>query len=221
MLPLKAENRAQIIPYASLGLAGLNLAVWLYQQLLPRVAERLFIVKYGVVPGFVTGFSDVQLPAEWFPRLFTLVSFQFLHADALHLAGNLLYLWIFGNNIEAALGRVRYLGFYLLGGVVAGLCQVAAGPSSLTPMIGASGSIAAVLGAYLVLYPHARIVVLIWFFFFVQLVRVPALLLLGAWFLLQVLSVGQEGTAWMAHLGGFVAGLVLVRFFLPRPLVLH
>lgn len=217
MLPIKDEHRIPIIPFVTLGLAALNLAVWIYQLTLPVRAERLLVLKYGVVPSFITGLSGIDLPADWFPRIFTLLSFQFLHGDIFHLAGNMLYLWIFGNNIEAGLGRVRFLAFYLLGGMLAGVTHIISGPTSDIPMIGASGSIAAVLGAYLVLYPRSRIVIFIWFFFFVRLVPVPALAVLGVWFILQVISVGGEGTAWMAHIGGFVAGMLLIRYFMPKP----
>jgi membrane associated rhomboid family serine protease len=141
---------------------------------------------------------------------------MFLHGGLLHLAGNLLYLWIFGNNVEDRLGPARFLAFYLLGGVLAALAFLLTEPAAMTPMIGASGAIAAVLGAYFVLYPRARVVVLVWFFFFVNFVRVPAVVVLGIWFLLQVLGLGGEGVAWMAHIGGFVAGMALVRPFLPR-----
>ena len=217
MLPIKDEHRIPIIPYVTIILMALNILVWIYQLTLPEQLERLFVIKYGVVPSFVTGLSDIELPPDWFPRVFTLLSFQFLHGDLFHLAGNMLYLFIFGNNIEAGLGRVRYAAFYLLGGVLAGITHVLVGPASQIPMIGASGSIAAVLGAYLVLYPRSRIVIFIWFFFFVRLVPVPALLVLGVWFILQVISVGGEGTAWMAHIGGFVAGMLLIRYFMPKP----
>jgi membrane associated rhomboid family serine protease len=217
LLPIKDEHRIPIIPYVTLSLVAANVLVWIYQLTLPVPAERLMILKYGVVPSFITGLSGVELPADWFPRILTLLSFQFLHGDIFHLGGNMLYLWIFGNNIEAGLGRLRFLAFYLLGGTLAGLVQVISGPTSSVPMIGASGSIAAVLGAYLVLYPRSRIVIFIWFIFFVRLVPVPALVVLGIWFLLQVISVGGEGTAWMAHIGGFVAGMLLIRYFLPKP----
>jgi membrane associated rhomboid family serine protease len=216
LLPIKDEHRIPIIPYVTLTLVALNIAMWIYQLTLPEQLDRLLIIKYGVVPSFITGLSDIDLPADWFPRVFTLFSFQFLHGDLFHLAGNMLYLWIFGNNIEAGLGRLRYVSFYLLGGALAGITHILVGPSSEIPMIGASGSIAAILGAYLVLYPRSRIVIFIWFFFFVRLVPIPALAVLGVWFILQVISVGGEGTAWMAHIGGFVAGMLLIRYFMPK-----
>jgi len=143
----------------------------------------------------------------------TLVTSQFLHGGWLHLVGNMLYLWIFGNNIEDSLGRIAFLLFYLAGGVIAALVQVAVDPDSSVPLIGASGAIAATLGAYLVLFPGARITTLVFLGFFYQLINVPAIVVLGFWFFLQLLdgigSLGMEtgaGIAFFAHIGGFVAG---------------
>ncbi len=220
LIPLKADSPTYRTPYATIVLVALNVAVYLYQFTLGPRQEIIFLHEYGVVPAWLTTF-DLRLPADWLPRPLTVITYQFLHGGFFHLAGNMLYLWIFGTNVEDALGPLRFVLFYLLGGVLAAGCQVLAGPSSQAPMVGASGAIATVLGAFLVLYPRINIVVLIWFFFFVQLVRVPALLVLGVWFLLQVVGSGGPGVAWMAHIGGFVAGLLLIRYFLPRPLVLH
>ncbi len=217
MIPLKDENPISRTPYATLGLIGLNLVVYLYQLVLPAPEETLFLFRYGAVPALITGEVPVPAILAWPPQPFSLVSSMFLHGGFLHLAGNMLYLWIFGNNIEDRLGPARFVLFYLLGGVLAGLAHVITNPASQLPMVGASGAIAAVLGAYFLLYPRANVVVLIWLFFFVQLVRVPAVVVLGVWFLFQVLGSGGPGVAWMAHIGGFVIGLLLVRFFLPRP----
>jgi membrane associated rhomboid family serine protease len=145
---------------------------------------------------------------------------MFLHGGWLHLLGNMLYLWIFGNNIEDRLGRAAFLGFYLLGGIAAAVAQVAIAPDSDVPLIGASGAIAATLGAYLVLYPRARILSLVFLGFFYQLIEVPAILVLGFWFVLQLIdgvaSLGaanaQGGVAFFAHIGGFVLGVVLATF---------
>jgi membrane associated rhomboid family serine protease len=221
LIPIKDENPTQRIPYVTVTLMALNVLVFVYQLILPAEGEFILLHQYGLVPAWLTGLSDVQLPGDWLPRVTTLISYAFVHGGFMHLAGNMLYLWIFGNNIEDVLGPVRFLAFYLLGGVLAALAQVATGPGSTLPMVGASGAIACVLGAYLVLFPRANVVVLIWFFFFVRLIRVPAILMLGLWFLIQVLGAGGPGVAWMAHIGGFVAGLLLIRFFLPRPRTLH
>jgi rhomboid family protein len=169
------------------------------------------ITEWGVVPGRLTAAWE---RGDWpsFDSL-TLITSQFLHGGWLHLLGNLLYLWIFGNNVEDRMGRVGFLLFYLTGGVVAGLAQVAIDPTSPIPTIGASGAIAATLGAYLVLYPGARVTSLVFLGFFYQLVRVPAAIVLVLWFALQLLdgigSLGATqggGVAFFAHIGGFVFG---------------
>ena len=215
MIPIRDENPTQGTPYVTLGFIAINVLVYLYQLVLPAQEELIFTYRYGVVPALLTGAFPPPPPLAGFPQPLTLITSMFLHGGFFHLAGNMLYLWIFGNNIEDRLGPVRFVAFYLLGGVLAGLAHVLAGPDSQLPMIGASGAIAAVLGAYFLLYPRTNVVVLIWFFFFVQLIRVPAVIVLGAWFLFQVLGSGGPGVAWMAHIGGFVVGLVLIRFFLP------
>jgi membrane associated rhomboid family serine protease len=137
----------------------------------------------------------------------------------MHLIGNMLYLWIFGNNIEDTLGHFRFLTFYLLAGLSAALIQVLSDPQSTTPMIGASGAVAGVLGAYLLLFPHARVLTLMFIVVFIRLIRVPALIVLGFWFLMQLLGVtsgAETGVAFFAHIGGFAAGLILVKVFQPQ-----
>jgi membrane associated rhomboid family serine protease len=216
VIPLKSDLPSWRTPYLTLGLIALNLVVYIYQFMLSPPAEVLFIHEYGLVPGWLTRLGQPPPPPGLLYRPLTLLSAMFLHGGLLHLLGNMLYLWIFGRNLEDALGGARYLAFYLLGGLAASLVFVASAPRDMMPMIGASGAVAAVLGAYLVLFPRAKVLVLFWFFFLVQLVRVPAVLLLAVWFLLQVLGLGGSGVAWMAHIGGFVAGLIMVRLFLPR-----
>ncbi|HEX6868756.1 MAG TPA: rhomboid family intramembrane serine protease, partial [Candidatus Limnocylindrales bacterium] len=170
-----------------------------------------FVTRFGVVPARLLdawaseGFATVETA--------TLVTSQFLHGGWLHLLGNILFLWIFGNNIEDRLGRLAFLGFYLAGGIVAGLAQVAIDPTSGIPTIGASGAIAATLGAYFVLFPRARITSLVFLGFFYQLIDVPAIVVLAFWFVLQVIdgiaSLGMTeagGVAFFAHIGGFAAG---------------
>ena len=177
-------------------------------------ALNRLIADWGVVPA--------RLTAAWGRGDFlsgetvTLVTSQFLHGGWLHLLGNMLYLWIFGNNVEDRLGRLGFLLFYLAGGVLAGLAQVAVDPGSIAPTIGASGAIAATLGAYLVFFPGARVTSLVFLGFFYQLINIPAALVLGFWFILQLVdgiaSLGvtqQGGVAFFAHIGGFVAGAVV------------
>jgi membrane associated rhomboid family serine protease len=182
-----------------------------------EAALGALFMTYGVVPADVTAaLATGNLLAA---PVLAVVSSMFLHGGWLHLGGNMLYLWIFGNNVEDRLGRPMFVAFYLVGGVAAALTQVAIDPGSRVPMIGASGAIAAALGAYLVLWPRARIQSLVFLGFFYQLVAVPAVIVLGFWFALQVIdgigalriSTGEAegGVAFFAHIGGFVAGVIL------------
>jgi membrane associated rhomboid family serine protease len=151
----------------------------------------------------------------------TIFTAMFMHGSFLHIAGNMLFLWIFGNNVEDSMGRLKFILFYLLGGIAATLAQFAAGPDAAVPNLGASGAIAAVLGGYALLYPRARVITLIFIIFFITLVELPALLVLGAWFVLQVIDAGSQpvgggGVAVWAHIGGFVFGLVAIKLFASR-----
>jgi membrane associated rhomboid family serine protease len=151
----------------------------------------------------------------------TIFTAMFMHGSLLHIAGNMLFLWIFGNNIEDSMGRVKFVLFYLLGGVAASLTQFAIGTDSAIPTLGASGAIAAVLGGYALLYPRARVVTLIFIIFFITLVELPALLVLGAWFALQLLDASSQpltggGVAYFAHIGGFLFGLIAIKLFAAR-----
>jgi membrane associated rhomboid family serine protease len=164
----------------------------------------------------VSGEAEPQ-PSTWL----TILTSMFMHGGLLHIAGNMLFLWIFGNNIEDSMGRGRFILFYLLGGAVALLAQALAGPNAAVPTIGASGAVAAVLGGYALLYPRARVVTFVIIIFFITLIELPAFVVLGLWFLLQLLNgtadqVGQGGVAYFAHIGGFVFGLVLIKRFANR-----
>jgi membrane associated rhomboid family serine protease len=156
------------------------------------------------------------------PTWLTLLTSMFMHGGLLHIGGNMLFLWIFGNNVEDAMGRPRFVLFYLAGGLVATFAQVAFDPSSTTPTLGASGAVAAVLGAYAVLYPRARVVTLIFIIFFITIFELPALLVLGFWFLEQAIAAsatdvaGGGGVAYWAHIGGFVFGLAAIKLFANR-----
>jgi membrane associated rhomboid family serine protease len=201
------------------GLIALNGAVFLYQfGLGDRLTE--FVYTYSVIPfRFVHVFP--RHPAE----LLTPLSAMFLHGGWMHLLGNMLYLYIFGDNVEGTLGRGRYLLFYLACGALSFLAQIAFQSNSMVPNIGASGAIAGVLGAYFLLFPKARILTLVPLFFFFPLVEIPAFFFLGIWFLLQFMSgaatIGQTsaltgGVAWWAHIGGFLAGMILLKLIMPR-----
>jgi membrane associated rhomboid family serine protease len=219
VIPLRDANPTRRTPVVTLALIATCFVVFAYQ--LGRLgsggiaALDAFVMEWGIVPVELTGAwgSGVDLTTE----ASTLITSQFLHGGWLHLLGNLLFLWIFGNNIEDRLGRIRFLVFYLLGGLVAGLAQVAIDPDSAIPTIGASGAIAATLGAYLVLFPRARITSLVFLGFFYQLIDVPAVIVLVFWFVLQLVdgiaSLGvtdsSGGVAFFAHIGGFVFGALL------------
>jgi len=221
MIPLRDLNPARRVPIVTLLVIGVNVLVFLYQSSLSPGALERFIVQFGMTPADVTG--DLE------PYVYTLFTSMFLHGDILHIGSNMLYLWIFGNNIEDRLGPIRFVVFYFVTGLLAAGTQIAIDPVSSTPNIGASGAIAGVLGAYLVLYPNARVQTLIFFWYLVRIVEVSAVWLLGWWFLLQVISglfelgalSAQGGVAYFAHIGGFAAGWVLIRVFaagrLPPP----
>jgi membrane associated rhomboid family serine protease len=209
MIPLRDVIPSRSTPVVTIGIIVLNALVFVYQLSL-GAGTQAFIFAHGLVPN---EFSVV-----------TLFTSMFLHGGLLHFGGNMLYLWIFGDNVEDRMGHARFIVFYLLCGVAAALAQTFANPDSPVPMVGASGAIAGVMGAYIVMYPRSRIVTLIPIFVFIQLVEVPALIFLGLWFLLQFISgVGSAaqspdaglsgGIAFWAHVAGFVAGMAAVHAF--------
>ena len=228
MLPLSDDNPTTRKPIITIGLIAINAAVFLYQVVLSQAAENMFVFQTGAIPYELVSFvsrsefsipgTNMTYPPALFPLPLTLFSAMFVHGGFMHAGGNMLYLWIFGNNIEDAMGHGRFLLFYLLAGLAASLVHVISEPTSTVPMIGASGAIAGVLGAYFVLYPHAKVKTLIFFFIIIQVIQIPAVIMLGLWFLIQLMnSGGGGGVAWYAHIGGFLFGLFLVRRFeLPR-----
>lgn len=206
MIPLRDVIPSRTRPGVTIGLIGVNVLVFLFQATLPEQTAEAFLVTFAVVPAY---FSLVDV-----------VTSMFVHASLLHLAGNLLFLWIFGDNVEDRLGHGRFAVFYLVCGFVAAFTQTALNPDSLIPMVGASGAVAGVMGAYLVLYPHSRVLML--FPFPPILFELPAVFFLGFWFLMQFLNgIGTlpffrsgemtGGVAFWAHVAGFACGLVLVR----------
>jgi len=214
-IPTRDSTLRLIRPYITVGLIIINCIVYVYQVPLPKENLAEWFHKYGLIPAKLSHGSDLS---SWWTFLTTL----FLHGNFLHLAGNMLYLWIFGDNIESTLGHGKFLIFYLTCGVLAALTQVLISPASIIPMIGASGAISGVLGAYLLRYPRARVKIFFWFFLFIRQFWVPAGYLLGIWFLIQLsnglVSLGfqsQGGVAWFAHIGGFIAGILLLLAFEP------
>jgi membrane associated rhomboid family serine protease len=207
VIPIRDIIPSRTTPRVNLLLIGVNVVVFLYEAMMPRRAFTAFVLHYGLIP------------SHW--SWFTATTSMFVHENLLHVGGNLWSLWIFGDNVEDQLGHVRYLLFYFAVGYAAALSQTWSNASSVLPMIGASGAIAGVMGAYLVMYPRSRVLVLIPIFFFFDVIEVPAVLFLGFWFLLQMIGGlgrvaspgGSGGVAFWAHLGGFIAGVALVRRF--------
>lgn len=219
MIPLRDANPTRRTPIVTIAIVLACIAAFAYelgtQATGGDAALERFLREFGLIPAELLAQFDRGDVAG--PETPTVLSSMFLHGGWLHLAGNLLFLWIFGNNIEDRVGRIGFVGFYLAGGIAAAAAQIAIDPGSRIPMIGASGAIAAILGAYLVLYPRAKILSLVFLGFFYQLIEVPALIVLGLWFGLQLIdgvaSLGFEGTeggvAFFAHIGGFVAGAAI------------
>jgi membrane associated rhomboid family serine protease len=212
MIPLRDVIPSRTKPYITVTIIILNALAWFYELALPRDVLPLFLQFYGVVPADFTAT--------------TLVSSMFLHGSWSHVIGNMWYLWIFGDNVEDRVGHGRFIAFYLLCGIAAGLGQIAMDPSSTLPTIGASGAIAGVMGAYFVLYPNSRVLTLVFIFFYVEIFELPAIVLLGFWFLIQLFSAGaiavtansqgSGGVAFVAHVAGFIFGMTAVFVFKKR-----
>jgi membrane associated rhomboid family serine protease len=226
MIPLRDDNPTRITPWVTWALLAANILLFLREitggMMVGPDGLQGALAGWTLVPIEVTQGIDVSSNgASLQPFWLTIFTSMFLHGGWMHLIGNMLFLLIFGNNIEDALGHGRYLFFYLVCGVVAAAAQIAAGPSSLVPVLGASGAIAGVLGGYLVLFPHARVNTLVFLGFLITTVRLPAWVLLGGWIVLQffnqatgALAEGRQeggGVAYLAHIGGFLAGMVLIR----------
>lgn len=217
MLPLKDDNPTQRLPVFTIALIVVNCLIHFYQMSLPFKEAQLFVYQYGLIPVEMTHLRDMT-PDIPFPIIFSPFSSMFLHGDLVHLGGNMLYLWIFGNNIEDALGHIRFIIFYFLSGLAAVALFILFSPDGTVPLVGASGAIAGILGAYMVAFPRARVLTLIWIIFIIRLVWLPAVFILGYWFILQLFmafsSVGMQeggGVAWFAHVGGFIFGWLYIR----------
>ncbi len=214
MIPLKDDNPTSTFPFVTVFIIVLNTLIFIFQMLigasLGTKGLEYFIYKTAAIPYEIVHLTDIH-PRNFLPPPFTLLTAMFVHGNLFHLLGNMLYLWIFGDNIEDRLGHFKFIIFYLGTGVVASLAHIAVNPSSTTPLIGASGAIAGVLGAYFLLFPRAYVVTLIYVFIFVDIVRIPAVVFLGIWFFFQVISsTAGGGIAWYAHIGGFLAGTIII-----------
>ena len=203
MIPLKDENPTHSFPLFTIILIVSNIFIFLYQVSLP--GHPTIFESYGLIPVHL-----LESPVSAYP---TIYSSMFLHSGLGHLAGNMLYMWIFGNNIEDVLGKFRFIIFYLFCGTLAALCHISTDLHSEIPMVGASGAISGILGAYLVLFPYAKVKTLIFLGFFITIIRIPAIVLLVIWMVIQVSSgiiASDGGVAWFAHIGGFIAGMLFI-----------
>lgn len=218
MFPLHDDNPGRHTPYISYLLIISCILVFFWQLSLGRFGQHA-VYSLGMIPAVLFEFKHLPADLAIIPAWATLFSSMFLHGGWMHLIGNMLYLWIFGNNVEDAMGHGRFLLFYLICGLAAAFTQALPNPESVVPMIGASGAISGVLGAYLLLYPHARVLVVIPIGFYPFTTRLKAGWVLGFWFLLQIfnsLATATDqtgGVAWGAHIGGFVAGMALIPLF--------
>jgi membrane associated rhomboid family serine protease len=232
VIPYKDENPAELTPIVTVGIIVVNVLAWVLVQGAGSNDEALAasVCQLGLIPGELlrtvppgtavpigAGLHCVLSAA---PHWSTVLTSMFMHGGWIHLLGNMWFLWIFGNNIEDAMGHARFAVFYLVCGVIAALTQVLVDPHSAVPMVGASGAISGVMGAYVLLFPRVRVHTLVWLGFFVTTVTLPAYLMLGYWFVYQLLlgTVGvlaqvEGGTAFWAHIGGFLAGMALIKLF--------
>ena len=215
MIPLKDDNPTSSRPIITYCIIGICIFVFILELSSPGYRTGTLFYSYGVIPAVLTG--KVLLPQEAYavPASFTLITSMFMHGGWMHLIGNMLYLWIFADNIEDDLGTLNFVIFYLVCGIGAAMSQVLIDVNSQIPMIGASGAIGGVLGAYLINYPNARVLVLIPFGFFSQLLKIRALYVLGFWFILQFInsflsSSSVGGVAYAAHIGGFISGVIFL-----------
>lgn len=218
MIPFKVDNPHRTFPIVTVGLIIANLAIFAWELMAPVDGEKIALL-YGAIPHDLVTFQGAQQVSP-FESVFTSM---FLHGGFLHVGGNMLYLWLFGDNVEDVLGHFRFLVFYLFSGVVAAYSYALSAPESVLPMIGASGAISGILGAYILLFPRTKVHTLLFFGFFWQIIRIPAVLVIGFWIVLQVISgllsagsLHQGGVAWFAHIGGFLFGLITIKLWLPR-----
>jgi membrane associated rhomboid family serine protease len=218
MIPFRDDVIARRYPLTTVLIILVNVLVFLYELSLPPQALMQFVSSYGLVPeGFLELDSDTRSSSGT-----SILTSMFLHGGWFHLIGNMWYLWIFGDNVEDRMGHIRFLVFYLVCGFAGSVAHILSNPSSSVPSIGASGAVAGVLGAYLISYPFARILTLIPLFLLWPIIELPAVLVLGSWFLIQLLSGAStlsatSGVAWWAHIGGFLTGMILIGLFARRP----
>lgn len=213
MIPLKDNVPTRTVPIITATLVVVNILIFLWSLTLSGGLERRLVGTYAFVPKDLLVSLGSRLDLLPY-NVLTIFTSMFLHGGVLHLAGNMLYLWIFGNNVEDSAGHLKFLLFYLCSGLVACAAQFSFDPSSPVPMIGASGAVSGILGAYLLLFPWARVKTLIFILLFITTVDIPAVMLLTVWFIMQIAFSQGQGVAWFAHIGGFIFGLVAIKVFM-------
>jgi len=218
LIPYKDDNPTNTFPFITIGIIVLNILIFIL-EIISQSGMKDVTYAYGAMPYYILTFETNQ-PIH---PVLTVFTSMFMHGGLFHLGGNMLYLWIFGNNIEDRLGHIRFILFYSFCGIVSAYAHAITSPHSLTPMIGASGAISGVLGAYLLLFPRATVYTLVFLGFFVTTVKIPALIVIGFWAIIQfvngIVSTGLDargGVAWFAHIGGFLIGLLTIKLWLPR-----
>ncbi len=212
MIPLYDDNPTKRTPVVTIAFMAINAAVFLLMAQTGKMFNKV-VYMYGAIPAEITNSVDI-FPYIEVPVQATMISSMFMHAGFLHLAGNMLYLWIFGNNVEDIMGPVRFILFYVISGLGAVAFYIVQNTDSTTPLVGASGAVSGILAAYLLSFPRARVYTFFWFIIFIRIIPLPAWVVIGVWFLLQISNLGTGGTtAWGAHVGGFLTGLVLLPFF--------
>ncbi len=221
MIPIHDDAPARSLPVFTTAFIVACVMVFLWQIGGSPAHQQNVIYALGVIPSVLLGNAHLDPQLVWVPAYATVVTSMFLHGGWMHLIGNMLYLWVFGNNVEDATGHLRFIVFYIVCGVAAVFAQALPNPESTIPMVGASGAISGVLGAYLLLHPRARVLVAIPLGFYFHTLRLPAAIVLGLWFVLQLVNSlladqGQGGVAFGAHIGGFIAGMALIPLFKKR-----
>ncbi|HOS59338.1 MAG TPA: rhomboid family intramembrane serine protease [Syntrophorhabdaceae bacterium] len=215
MIPIKDNIPTKVFPIISTSIIFVNVLIFLWQRFMYSGTDNSIVYKsYGLMPHELT--LALTSNHELLPyNILTIFTSMFLHGGYFHLFGNMLYIWIFGNNIEDAIGHKKFIIFYFLSGIIAALFQFLYDPQSNIPMIGASGAVSGILGAYLILFPYAKVKTVMFILIFIKVVELPAILLLSIWFFIQLLFSNGEGIAWYAHIGGFIFGLLSIRLFRP------
>lgn len=221
MIPLRDSTKSPIFPIVNVTIIVLNIIIYFLEfSMEPYMLNQVYYA-FGVIPAEVL--NAIYTGAPFTPQLLSFVTAIFIHGGWLHVIGNMLFLWVFGDNVEGRLGHFKYLLFYLIVGAAATLAHILSNPYSTVPVVGASGAVAGVLGAYIVLFPHSRVLALVPIFIILTLVEIPAVIFIALWFVLQlfnsVASLGGDAisVAYWAHVGGFIAGVILIKIIAPRP----